>query len=187
MRFTIEEIGEEGLDLTEDLGQPWLDQLLDGERKTGFWSVAPAKLTGRLEKVDQGVLVRGSLSAPLATECRRCLAQVKVAVPVSFTLNLVPREREEVAEKSEEREAGGTASFGSARIDEETFDGRHVDLEPIVREQILLALPMDALCREGCAGLCPSCGRDLNEGPCGCAPRPFDPRWEKLRSVKLSN
>jgi uncharacterized protein len=46
---------------------------------------------------------------------------------------------------------------------------------------------MDTLCREGCKGICPSCGQDLNEQSCGCSQESSDPRWEKLRSLKMSN
>ncbi|MHB1847020.1 MAG: YceD family protein [Deltaproteobacteria bacterium] len=191
MRVTIEKIGEEGLELTEDLGQKWLDELLDGERKTGFWSTKAAVLKARFEKVDDGLLVRASSKLPLATECRRCLRQVQLDVPMAFTLSFVPRERlaarAGAAKASDEPLPGGGHEMDPSEIDEETFDGRQVDLDPIVREQLLLSIPMDALCREECAGLCPSCGRDLNEGPCGCAPKPFDPRFQKLRSMKVSN
>ena len=58
-------------------------------------------------------------------------------------------------------------------------------MDPILREQVLLALPMDALCAERCKGLCAQCGQDLNEKPCGCEQRRVDPRLEPLKNIQL--
>jgi uncharacterized protein len=106
------------------------------------------------------------------TPCRRCLADVHLRVPVSFTLNLVSRAALSDAEQKaggddDQSERGG--SFVLERADEELFDGKTIDLDPLVREQVLLALPMHAVCRDDCKGLCGTCGQNLNEGQCDCA------------------
>jgi uncharacterized protein len=56
-----------------------------------------------------------------------------------------------------------------------------------VRQYALLAIPMKPLCREGCAGLCPTCGRNLNQGPCDCPPQVLDPRLSGLRKLLSTN
>ena len=61
-------------------------------------------------------------------------------------------------------------------------DSFHYDLEPLVREDIVLALPMKVLCREDCVGICHRCGKDLNDGPCDCG-RDYDPRWDALQQL----
>jgi uncharacterized protein len=70
--------------------------------------------------------------------------------------------------------------------DEEWFDGKRIDLDPILREQVLLALPMSLLCAESCRGLCPVCGENLNLKDCRCERKVADPRWMALKDIKLS-
>jgi len=62
--------------------------------------------------------------------------------------------------------------------------GDHIDLEPMAREAVVLGLPLAPLCRPDCKGLCPSCGADLNQGPCGCPPAAADPRWAALDALR---
>jgi uncharacterized protein len=62
--------------------------------------------------------------------------------------------------------------------------GDHLELAPMLREQLILASPMHPLCTEECLGLCPRCGKDLNEGPCLCAAEPTGGPFQVLRSVK---
>ncbi len=64
------------------------------------------------------------------------------------------------------------------------YEGDAVDLDELVREQILLALPTRTLCREECKGLCPECGANLNAGECDCAQKEIDPRWAALADLK---
>ena len=70
--------------------------------------------------------------------------------------------------------------------EQDTFDGKVIDLDPIVREQLLLALPMSAVCTEDCKGLCTVCGQNLNEKQCGCDTRQVDPRLAALKNIKLN-
>ena len=71
-------------------------------------------------------------------------------------------------------------------MDAEPFDGKTIDLDPIIREQVLLALPVSVLCREDCKGLCTVCGEDLNEKDCGCERKVVDVRLAKLKDIKLN-
>jgi uncharacterized protein len=111
-----------------------------------------------LESILGGVAVSGAVRAPWAGVCRRCLEPAAGEVQVEV--------RELYLDDS---------------ADEDTYalHGDDVDLEPLVRDAILLELPPAPLCRPDCAGLCPSCGADRNEGPCGCT-APADPRWAAL-------
>jgi uncharacterized protein len=76
-------------------------------------------------------------------------------------------------------------SFAPEQAEEETYSGKVIELDPIVREQILLALPAYPVCDEGCKGLCTVCGANLNERECGCDRHVPDPRWAGLKDVKL--
>ena len=117
------------------------------------WSEVPAgaevTVDVLLEPVHGGVMVTGTVEAPWEAECRRCLGEARGTV------------RTEVRELYENRSDG-----------EETYpiSGDQLDLEPLARDAVLLELPPAPLCGEGCQGLCPTCGADLNAGACGCPP-----------------
>ena len=63
------------------------------------------------------------------------------------------------------------------------FDGEAIDVDEIVKEQIVLAVPTRMLCREDCKGICPECGTDRNTGDCSCATNDIDPRWAALKNL----
>jgi len=80
------------------------------------------------------------------------------------------------------REEVGEIAAGD--LDLFPFDGEKIDLEPLFREQFVLAIPYAPLCREDCKGLCPQCGIDRNTGTCSCE-KPIDPRLAALKGLKL--
>lgn len=197
MVVKIEEIDEDGLVLDEAVSERLLSDVLGHQgQDTGFRADRPAELTASLRKVSGGVLLKGELTPHLTAPCKRCLKDVAMDLPVRFTLHLVPeppKAREEEGEgggepaedaKSQRRDSGG--SFAMQDVDREYFDGRTIDLDPIVREQVLLSLPVSVVCKDECKGLCPSCGQDLNEAECGCERKVVDPRLAVLKSIKLN-
>jgi uncharacterized protein len=189
MVVTVDQIREGGLSLDETLSESFLTHALAEVKDTGFRPDGPALLHVKLQKTGSGVLLRGSTEVALHTPCRRCLADVHLRVPVSFTLNLVSLaalSHGEGEDLTDEEQAERAGSFALDRADEELFDGKTIDLDPLVREQVLLALPMHAVCREDCKGLCGSCGQNLNEGECGCARVQVDPRLAALKNIKLN-
>ncbi|MGH7573706.1 MAG: YceD family protein, partial [Longimicrobiales bacterium] len=119
------------------------------------------------ERVGYDVVVRGTLAGMAELPCRRCLAPVPARfdedVMFMFRVGLDPREAE----------------------DEETYAmpprARTIDLTDAVREHVLLGVPRFALCKEGCRGICPHCGKNLNHGTCDCARSDVDERWAALR------
>lgn len=122
-----------------------------------------------LDSVDGGIQVTAAVTAPWTGECRRCLR------PVAGVL------RTRVRELYRPRPPGEPPDE-----DEETYplSGELLDLKPLVRDAILLDLPIAPLCRDDCAGLCPTCGADLNDGPCACPPASGDPRWAALDALR---
>jgi uncharacterized protein len=191
MLVKIEEIGEKGLRLTDPVGLELLTAALSEERARGFSATAPAPAKLTLERVGRGVLLTGEIQLDVVACCDRCLAEVPQRLPIRFMLNLVPEpqamrdaEDDERGRPADERERAG--SFVLGEVDEEAFDGQKIDLDPIVREQVLLALPMRVICRDDCKGLCPSCGQDLNVEKCACEPRGVDPRLAVLKNIKLN-
>ncbi|HEX8700885.1 MAG TPA: DUF177 domain-containing protein [Myxococcaceae bacterium] len=194
MLVKIEQIRETGLKLDEPVGLELLQEVLGSAGPdTGFRATQPSMLHASFRKVSGGVLLEGRLDAHITAPCKRCLKDVTLEVPVSFTLNLVPEalargegvggEEETEEDKAHAERAG---SFDLEDADEMIFDGKKIDLDPIVREQVLLALPMSAVCREDCKGLCAQCGQNLNEKQCGCEQKVIDPRLAPLMNIKLN-
>lgn len=187
----VDQIREKGLELHEPVSAELLDSALNAEgRDTGFRAVSGATLDVKLTKVSRGVIVNGRLDFTVKAPCKRCIGEVVRTFPTAFTLNLVPesllkREQDEgEAEDDHAGESGG--SFDLDKAEEDTFNGKTIDLDPIVREQVLLAIPMSVVCGEDCKGLCPMCGQNRNEEQCACEPTAVDPRLAVLKNIKLS-
>jgi uncharacterized protein len=141
---------------------------------------AAAELDLRFEAVAEGVLVTGSVTAPLSGECARCLAPVTSSVTASLTeLYLYPpahdrNDRHDRHDRHEEHEEQDD--------DERYLDGDLLDLEPALRDAVVLALPMSPRCRDDCPGLCVECGMPLAEAGSGHRHEdPPDPRWDGLK------
>jgi uncharacterized protein len=112
-----------------------------------------------------GITATGTVTAPWVGECRRCGGSVSGMVTADV------RERYAPAGRREEDE------------DAYPLEGDELDLEPLIRDAVLLELPLAPLCRPDCLGLCPECGTNWNEKDCACAPT-FDPRWAALDSLR---
>ena len=140
-------------------------------------SLSPVHWRGEVVFTDPGYLFTASYRYEQTLPCYRCLEplQEKVSGKIQL-LFMVGGEKPQV--DGEERELG-EQELGLVYLGDD-----EVELEPFLVEQIQLNVPMKPLCREDCAGLCPTCGADLNAGPCRCAGEEPDPRWEGLRALK---
>ena len=137
-------------------------------------SLVEGKVT--LVRTDRGILARATLHTEVGVTCSRCLS----LFDCPLTLNI----------EEEYFPITDVVSGTSLSLPEEpgclTIDERHVlDLTEAIRQYALLAIPMKPLCREDCAGLCPTCGYNLNQGPCNCLPQQADPRRSKLNKLAL--
>jgi uncharacterized protein len=189
MFVKIEEI-REGLELNEPITLGILEDALarKGE-ETGFRPLRESQLKASLRRVSGGVLLKAGFRVDVAGPCKRCLGEVAATIPVSFTLTLIPRslvKNDELPPDEDDEESERAGSFDLQDADREWFDGKKIDLDPILREQVLLAVPMNLVCRETCRGLCPVCGENLNEKQCQCEREVVDPRWMALKNIKLN-
>lgn len=186
MRVNIDEIKEGGVRRAWDVPREQLDEMLAGDR-AGYKARSAAHVEARLEKLERRVRLGGRAKAEVTAACSRCLLPVSVDVPVEFEVTLVPADEyagdEPEQDDGEHGAVGG--SFAPEEAEEDTYAGKVIDLDPIVREQLLLALPGYPVCNEGCKGLCSACGANLNERDCGCDRHVPDPRWAGLKNVKL--
>lgn len=127
---------------------------------------SPVDLDIRLEEVGEGVLVTGTASAHLRGECGRCLTAIDDEIEIDLQELFVHPGH--VAESEE-----------ASRI-----VGELLDLEPLLRDQVVLDLPYQPVCRDDCQGLCPECGANLNENPDHRHDGPLDPRWAELSRLR---
>ncbi len=119
----------------------------------------------RLEAVVEGVLVTGTASATATGECGRCLTPISMPVEVDVQELYAYADRDLSADEAEELS---------------TMTGDLLDLEPVLRDQVVLDLPFQPLCREDCLGLCPRCGFRLNDDSDHRHDDEVDPRWAGL-------
>ena len=134
-------------------------------------SVGTAVLVSHTDEIR----IQGRVEVEMETECDRCLRLARFPLALSFDLFYRPLADceglgDEVAVDEEETEIG-------------FYDGGGLELEDVVREQVLLSLPMQRTCREDCKGICPVCGQDRNEAVCSCAEHPAGDRWAAFRSL----
>ncbi len=134
-----------------------------GARATGL-----AAFKAVVANVGEGFLVRGEGEYPAEMPCSRCAEEFAKRVAFAFDEMYVPEEASEEDEQDD---------------DVFTFEGGEIDIGPAIVQAAVLALPIRPLCAEGCAGLCPRCGRNLNQGPCGCPAPETDERWAKLKDL----
>jgi uncharacterized protein len=136
--------------------------------------VEPASVTGKVRLAGTEVFVNGHVKTRAAVECDRCLQQVELPVDADFELEYVT---------GPTYEAGATAELTEDAMSVSVFDGEAIDVDEIVKEQILLAVPTRTLCRPDCKGICPECGIDKNTGDCACETKEIDPRWAALKNL----
>ena len=178
MFLDIKELELHPLEFAEEFQADVID--LGGEaRQRG-----PVKAIGRAEIVEEhhgkhqvikDIRLRGKLSAILELQCARCLEPVRQEVRREFELLYRPlgadAGRDELSVTDAEAEIG-------------YYQGEGLLLEDVLREQVLLALPLKVTCREDCKGLCPQCGKNLNQEQCSCSVEVEDPRWAALKDVR---
>ncbi|MBP7126927.1 DUF177 domain-containing protein [Myxococcota bacterium] len=172
LRYVVEEIPESGLEVRQHLDQAWISPLMGPQ----FSPVTEGfDLAADLTRADRLVMVRGRISGRATFQCSRCLGDSPWNVAVAFTHLFVEDE-------VHARRFPGEVPEGDEMESSPYRDGV-VDLEPLVAEELVLSLPQAPLCSEACRGLCQRCGKNLNEGPCGCPAEEEDPRWAPLKRI----
>ncbi len=126
----------------------------------------------RMESVVEGVLVSGTVSGQVVGECSRCLDPIQDTVSVDV-VELFAYPDSATSETTDEDEVS-------------RLTGNTIDLEPLVRDEVVLALPVAPLCRADCAGLCVDCGQRWDDLPAGHAHATMDPRWAALAQFATS-
>ncbi|HFD39617.1 MAG TPA: DUF177 domain-containing protein [Anaerolineae bacterium] len=134
----------------------------------------PLSGTVTLMRTSQGILATGTLRTSLVAQCRRCLELCDTEIEIDLEEEFYPAVHFAEAPLDEMPEENWDEAL---QIDE-----HHVlDLSEVIRQDLLLAIPMQTLCKPDCAGLCPRCGGNRNLGECTCEEEAIDPRWAALQ------
>ena len=185
----VSDITAEGLSLVgeataEELGLAETDATLRG----------PVSISLDLAQADEMIAVTGVLEGTVVRQCVRCLKEYDDALAFSVRAAFAREGKEQKVGARQPRPGEprrGRLGPAKTEMDVETEDegddryfyqGDHIELAPMLREHIILASPMQPLCRENCAGLCARCGKDLNEGPCQC---PAEAHGGRYRDIAL--
>ena len=178
MFIEIRELERHPVDFREEIAPGVIDLGPDFRQRT------PLQAGGRAQLVEEhhgkhqtikDIRLDGQLAVQLETDCARCLEPVVTDVKHSFDLLYRPLGSD--AGRPE-------LSVTSAEAEISYYQGEGLLLEDVLREQVLLAVPLRAICREDCKGLCPHCGRNLNVEQCQCEQHVSDPRWDALNEIK---
>jgi uncharacterized protein len=125
---------------------------------------------------DGEVRIQGRYTVEMSAQCDRCLA--RATFPLDARFDLFYRPMSYIARDEEIEIDEGEAEIGF-------YENGGMELEDILREQILLGLPMQRVCSDVCKGICPLCGANRNETECGCRIENADDRWGALRKLEL--
>jgi uncharacterized protein len=120
------------------------------------------------------IRIQGKLAVELEAECDRCLGRARF--PLESSYDLFYRPMSHIAREEEVEIDEGEAEIGF-------FEGGGMQLEDILREQVMLLMPMQRVCAEACRGICPVCGCNRNETACECKVEAADDRWGALRNI----
>ena len=135
----------------------------------------PVEVNGTVKRSGHEVFVTGHVETRAQLECDRCLKPLELPVSTDFALEYIT---------GVDYESSSVAALSEEEMSVSVFDGKTIDVDEIVKEQILLAVPARTLCGPDCKGMCPECGIDLNTGQCNCAADEVDPRWSALRNLR---
>lgn len=122
----------------------------------------------QVENTGRMFVAKGNVKTLLGLPCSRCLMDTSIAIDTDIELTLAH---------------AGLAGKPDAEEEIIIFHGDKVDLSIPVHEAVFMAIPIIPLCQNDCRGLCPICGKDLNQGQCSCQQKEIDPRWEKLKNL----
>ena len=125
------------------------------------------------------IRVRGRLQVTMEAECDRCLESARFPIESDFDLFYRP------AAPIRTKHAGEEVKIDEGEAEIAFYEGGGLDLKDILREHVLLSMPMQRICTELCQGMCPTCGQNRNLGNCGCEAKLGDDRWSALKKLKV--
>ena len=146
-----------------------------GQEGEAYQVVAPVQVDLEIHKDKDRFRLVGTVRTELELPCGRCLEPFRMPFEGAIDVRYLP---------ASEMSAEDEREVAEEDLDTSYYRDDQIDLNELLREQFYLALPMKPLCQEGCAGLCPQCGTNLNTGTCQCTSQWEDPRLAPLKELK---
>lgn len=131
-------------------------------------------LEAEVSRVGSKTYIKAAVKADASIKCSRCLEPVRMGFDLEFQDVFVDADEESSRDETE---------IAPEALDESLLIGHEIDLIEVVREQMLLAVPVQVFCNEDCKGLCPICGGNRNLIDCNCEKNEIDPRWAALKNL----
>ena len=132
------------------------------------------RVQGRIRRDGRRVKVTGKINGHLRLECDRCLKPLDSTVAVKFSREYVT---------TADYEAQHAVELSEEDLNRSVFNGEVIEVDSLIREELLLAAPYQVLCQQNCQGICPNCGVDRNVTACDCETAAVDPRWAGLKEL----
>jgi len=175
LKINIILIPEEGQKFVFSEGDVWFRGCFKDSESPDF-TLNKVDVNCLITRTSGTVFIKGSFSALIDIDCSRCLERTSLPIGSNFTYTLIPA-------KAETRE---DLELTPEELEISYYQGDFIDLAPIICEQIILQIPMRALCSEECKGLCPHCGINLNTSSCNCHLNIVDDRMAVLKNFKVN-
>lgn len=172
----LDEIPEEGLDLQWKEEKASLLAYMKDLTRIDFDFETPLQSEVKIRRAGRSVLMTGKVQTTLRLQCVRCLKEFSYHLSTTFELTLHPLKEAPFEEETE---------LGSEEMESSFFEGGEIRLSEIACEQIFLEIPYQPVCQEGCKGLCPICGKDLNVSSCECVKEELGTGFSALKKLKL--
>jgi uncharacterized protein len=176
LTLKLEDIPDEGLELKWKEEPLVLSGYLETLSQIDFEFESPLESEAKVKKLGQAVLINGGVKTVLHLHCVRCLKEFSYPLSSQFELTLHPTGKEVLAEEFD---------LSAEDLESNFFKGGEIHLSEVACEQVFLEIPVQPLCREGCKGLCPNCGKDLNLSACDCIREEFKTGFSALEKLKL--
>jgi uncharacterized protein len=177
VKLRVDDITAQARELSFAEPEHEINRALDLGAAREYHVTVPIRVTVSYYRAGAELFLSGSLDADATASCARCAEEFSAASRRSFRYVLAPKS---IGYGDEE------ADLSADDLEFSLYEGDEVDLSPLIREQVLLALAGRPLCHEDCRGLCPRCGANLNEGECGCRAETGDPRLAALRNLRVA-
>jgi len=176
VKLNVHEIEEAAKELVYEESTDSLNALLLHGQVCDFEFPAAAEVRVDYYRAGQELFFQGHIDGSVVGHCARCLEEYTFDLGKDFFIVLVPKS-----------DLPADVELSDDELDLSFYDGDHIDLSPLVREQIILALPTRPLCRDDCKGLCSTCGANLNTQACACTTSGGDSRLAVLRNLKVGS
>jgi uncharacterized protein len=178
MEFKVSELEREAIDFNLELAPGAIDFGAEAEQSGQLAAEGRAEVLHEHrgpKDIVADIRLKGSFAGKFQVPCARCVEPVEIALGTGFDLIFRPGDAD--SEAPERSITAPETEIGYYQKDS-------LLLEDVLREQVLLTLPVRTLCKPDCKGLCPRCGENRNSQACSCEEGPSDPRWEALAGLR---